>query len=153
MNLAWNGETQWRQGWIYHERQKTKTGTHLDWERESAKAEAAHNRLGVSWASPYRQRCNGVKSGPGLARCLQECYEAERVVTLYGGMDEVERDFVKQAFNNRSISVRRQLGLNQKGLARVLAGEFCYGQPLGKRPSQAVQAGPGAVGCILWPDD
>lgn len=55
---------------------------------------------------------------------MQECYEAESLVTLYGGMDEVEHDFVKQAFNNRSILVRRQLGLSQEGLARELGVSF-----------------------------
>ncbi len=45
--------------------------------------------------------------------------------------------------------VRRQLAISQEDLARELGGELCHGQPLGERPGQAVQAGPGAVGCLL----
>jgi len=35
-----------------------------------------------------------------LIRRLRECYPAERILTLFGGMDEIERDLVKQAFND-----------------------------------------------------
>ena len=55
---------------------------------------------------------------------MQECFEAESLVTLYGGMDEVEHDFVKQAFNNRSISVRRQLAMSKEDLSRHLGVNY-----------------------------
>jgi putative transcriptional regulator len=55
---------------------------------------------------------------------LQECYEAESLVTLYGGMDEVEHDFVKQVFNNRPISVRRQLAMSKEDLSRHLGVNY-----------------------------
>jgi superfamily II DNA/RNA helicase len=41
-----------------------------------------------------------------LVRRLRERYEDERILTLFGGMDELERDLVKQAFNDPAHRVR-----------------------------------------------
>ncbi|MDP2182395.1 MAG: DISARM system SNF2-like helicase DrmD [Actinomycetota bacterium] len=45
-----------------------------------------------------------------LARRLRERYEPDRILTLFGGMDEFERDAVKRAFNDPSEPVRLLLG-------------------------------------------
>jgi hypothetical protein len=45
-----------------------------------------------------------------LARRLRERYEPDRILTIYGGMDEIERDQVKRAFNDPKEQVRILLG-------------------------------------------
>lgn len=62
-----------------------------------------------------------------LARRLRERYEPDRILTIYGGMDEVERDQVKRAFNDPKEQVRILLGtdaasegLNLQRTARYL---------------------------------
>lgn len=62
-----------------------------------------------------------------LARRLRERYEDERVLTLFGGMDDHERDAVKQAFNDPKAAVRVLVatdaaaeGLNLQHTARYL---------------------------------
>jgi superfamily II DNA or RNA helicase len=45
-----------------------------------------------------------------LARRLRERYEADRILTLFGGMDEPEREAVKNAFNDPADQVRILLG-------------------------------------------
>ena len=71
-----------------------------------------------------------------LVRRLRERYEPERLLTLFGGMDEVERDLVKQAFNNPAHSVRILLatdaaseGLNLQRTARYLLHFDCPWNP------------------------
>lgn len=71
-----------------------------------------------------------------LVRRLRERYEAKRVLTLFGGMDEVERDLVKQAFNDPSHAVRLLLatdaaaeGLNLQRTARYLLHFDCPWNP------------------------
>jgi len=62
-----------------------------------------------------------------LARRLRERYEPDRILTIYGGMDEIERDQVKRAFNDPKEQVRILLGtdaasegLNLQRTARYL---------------------------------
>jgi len=62
-----------------------------------------------------------------LARRLRERYEPDRILTIYGGMDEIERDQVKRAFNDPNEQVRILLGtdaasegLNLQRTARYL---------------------------------
>jgi len=62
-----------------------------------------------------------------LARRLRERYEPERILTLFGGMDDVERDAVKRAFNDPAEQVRILIGtdaasegLNLQRTARYL---------------------------------
>jgi hypothetical protein len=71
-----------------------------------------------------------------LVRRLRERYEPERILTLYGGMDEIERDLVKQAFNDPSHTVRILLatdaaaeGLNLQRTARYLLHFDCPWNP------------------------
>ncbi|WP_408998262.1 DISARM system SNF2-like helicase DrmD [Syntrophus buswellii] len=71
-----------------------------------------------------------------LTRRLRERYEADRILTLYGGMDEIERDLVKQAFNNPSHPVRILLGtdaaaegLNLQWTARTVLHFDCPWNP------------------------
>jgi hypothetical protein len=71
-----------------------------------------------------------------LVRRLRESYEPERILTLFGGMDEVERDLVKHAFNNPAHSVRILLatdaaseGLNLQHTARYLLHFDCPWNP------------------------
>lgn len=71
-----------------------------------------------------------------ITRRLRECYEPERILTLFGGMDEVERDLVKQAFNDPAHSVRILLatdaaaeGLNLQRTARYLLHYDCPWNP------------------------
>jgi len=71
-----------------------------------------------------------------LVRRLRERYEAERILTLFGGMDEIERDLVKQAFNDPSHEVRILLatdaaaeGLNLQRTARYLLHFDCPWNP------------------------
>lgn len=62
-----------------------------------------------------------------VARRLRERYEPGRILTLFGGMDDVERDGVKQAFNDPAQPVRVLVatdaaaeGLNLQRTARYL---------------------------------
>lgn len=62
-----------------------------------------------------------------LARRIRERYEDDRILTLYGGMDESTRDDVKRAFNDPAEKVRILLGtdaasegLNLQRTARYL---------------------------------
>ena len=71
-----------------------------------------------------------------LVRRLRERYEPDRILTLFGGMDEIERDLVKQAFNDPSHSVRLLLatdaaaeGLNLQQTARYLLHFDCPWNP------------------------
>jgi superfamily II DNA or RNA helicase len=71
-----------------------------------------------------------------LVRRLRERYEPERILTLFGGMDEIERDLVKQAFNDPSHGVRILLatdaaaeGLNLQQTARYLLHFDCPWNP------------------------
>jgi len=71
-----------------------------------------------------------------LARRLRERYEPERFLTLFGGMDEAERDLVKQAFNDPAEQVRVLLGtdaasegLNLQRTARYLLHYDCPWNP------------------------
>ena len=71
-----------------------------------------------------------------LVRRLREIYESDRILTLFGGMDEVERDLVKQAFNDPSHSARILLatdaaaeGLNLQRTARYLLHFDCPWNP------------------------
>ncbi len=61
---------------------------------------------------------------------------AERILTLFGGMDEIERDRIKQAFNDPSMPVRILLatdaaaeGLNLQHTARYLLHFDCPWNP------------------------
>jgi len=71
-----------------------------------------------------------------VARRLRERYEPERILTLFGGMDETERDLVKQAFNDPAEPVRVLLGtdaaaegLNLQRTARYLLHYDCPWNP------------------------
>jgi len=71
-----------------------------------------------------------------LARRLRERYEPERFLTLFGGMDETERDLVKQAFNDPAEPVRVLVGtdaaaegLNLQRTARFLLHWDCPWNP------------------------
>ena len=71
-----------------------------------------------------------------LVRRLRERYEPERILTLFGGMDETERDLVKQAFNDPAEPVRVLLGtdaaaegLNLQHTARYLLHYDCPWNP------------------------
>ncbi|MBC2712751.1 MAG: DNA helicase [Desulfosarcina sp.] len=71
-----------------------------------------------------------------LAWRLRERYEPERTLTLYGGMDESERDLVKQSFNDPSHTVRILVatdaaaeGLNLQHTARYLLHFDCPWNP------------------------
>jgi len=71
-----------------------------------------------------------------LIRRLWERYEGERILTLFGGMDEMERDLVKRAFNDPAHSVRLLLatdaaaeGLNLQHTARYLLHYDCPWNP------------------------
>jgi len=71
-----------------------------------------------------------------LTRRLRERYEANRILMLFGGMDEIERDLVKQAFNNPSHPVRILLGtdaaaegLNLQWTARTILHFDCPWNP------------------------
>ncbi len=62
-----------------------------------------------------------------LARRLRERYEPERILTLFGGMDDTTRDEVKRAFNDPGENVRILIGtdaasegLNLQHTARYL---------------------------------
>jgi superfamily II DNA or RNA helicase len=71
-----------------------------------------------------------------LVRRLRERYEPERMLMLFGGMDETERDEVKRAFNDRANPVRLLLatdaaaeGLNLQSSARYLLHYDCPWNP------------------------
>lgn len=71
-----------------------------------------------------------------LARRLRERFEDDRILTLYGGMDEIEREVIKEAFNDPSESVRILLatdaaaeGLNLQRTARYLLHFDCPWNP------------------------
>ncbi|MBK8179258.1 MAG: hypothetical protein IPK67_10305 [Planctomycetes bacterium] len=71
-----------------------------------------------------------------LTRRLRTLHEAERILTLFGGMDETERDLVKQTFNDASTPVRILLatdaaaeGLNLQQTARYLLHFDCPWNP------------------------
>ena len=71
-----------------------------------------------------------------LARRLRESYDPDRLLTLFGGMDETERDLVKQSFNDPGHSVRILLatdaaaeGLNLQRSARYLLHFDCPWNP------------------------
>jgi superfamily II DNA or RNA helicase len=71
-----------------------------------------------------------------LTRRLRERYEEDRVLTLFGGMDEVERDLIKQAFNDPGTAVRVLVatdaaaeGLNLQTTARYLLHFDCPWNP------------------------
>ncbi len=71
-----------------------------------------------------------------LVRRLRERYDPDRILTLFGGMDENERDLVKQSFNDPGHSVRILLatdaaaeGLNLQRSARYLLHFDCPWNP------------------------
>jgi hypothetical protein len=71
-----------------------------------------------------------------LIRRLREKFEPERILTLFGGMDEIERNLVKNAFNDPSHEVRLLLatdaaaeGLNLQRTARFLLHFDCPWNP------------------------
>lgn len=71
-----------------------------------------------------------------LIRRLRKRYEHNRILTLFGGMNDFERDQIKQAFNNPSDSVRILLatdaaseGLNLQRTARHLLHFDCPWNP------------------------
>ncbi|MCH8037473.1 MAG: DNA helicase, partial [Proteobacteria bacterium] len=71
-----------------------------------------------------------------LVRRLRERYEDDRILTLFGGMDEIERDLIKRAFNDPAHSVRLLLatdaaaeGLNLQRTARYLLHYDCPWNP------------------------
>lgn len=71
-----------------------------------------------------------------LVRRLRGRYEEERILMLFGGMDEVDRDRVKRAFNDPVDSVRLLLatdaaaeGLNLQRTARYLLHYDCPWNP------------------------
>ncbi|HET6496295.1 MAG TPA: helicase-related protein, partial [Thermoleophilia bacterium] len=71
-----------------------------------------------------------------VLRRLRERYDSERILTMYGGMDEVERDRIKQAFNDPAEPVRVLLatdaaseGLNLQRTARYLLHFDCPWNP------------------------
>jgi superfamily II DNA or RNA helicase len=71
-----------------------------------------------------------------LVRRLRQIYDADRILTLFGGMDDIERDLVKQAFNDPAHSVRILLatdaaaeGLNLQRTARYLLHFDCPWNP------------------------
>lgn len=71
-----------------------------------------------------------------VVRRLRARYEDDRVLTLFGGMDEIERDLVKRAFNDRSHQVRILLatdaaseGLNLQRTARYMVHWDCPWNP------------------------
>lgn len=71
-----------------------------------------------------------------LVRRLRERYEAEKILTLFGGMDEIDRDLIKQAFNDPSHSVRILMatdaaaeGINLQRTARYLLHFDCPWNP------------------------
>ena len=71
-----------------------------------------------------------------LTRRLRERYEPDRILTLFGGMDEQERDLVKNAFNDPNHQVRILLatdaaaeGLNLQRTARYLLHFDCPWNP------------------------
>lgn len=71
-----------------------------------------------------------------LVRRLRSRFEAERILTLFGGMDEIERDLVKRAFNDPATPVRLLLatdaaaeGLNLQRTARFLLHFDCPWNP------------------------
>ncbi len=71
-----------------------------------------------------------------LIRRLRERFEPDRILTLFGGMDEIERDLVKQAFNDPANPVRILLatdaaseGLNLQKTARYLLHFDCPWNP------------------------
>lgn len=71
-----------------------------------------------------------------LTRRLRTLHEPERILTLYGGMDENERDLVKQAFNDPASTVRILVatdaaseGLNLQRTARYLLHYDCPWNP------------------------
>jgi len=71
-----------------------------------------------------------------LLRRLRERFEEDRILTLFGGMDEVQRDLIKNAFNDPAESVRILLatdaaseGLNLQRTARYLLHYDCPWNP------------------------
>ena len=71
-----------------------------------------------------------------VARRLRECYEEERIITLFGGMDEFRRDLVKTAFNDPARTVRILVatdaaaeGLNLQRTARYMLHYDCPWNP------------------------
>jgi hypothetical protein len=71
-----------------------------------------------------------------LIRRLREKYEPGRILTLFGGMDEIERNLVKNAFNDPAHEVRLLLatdaaaeGLNLQHTARYLLHFDCPWNP------------------------
>jgi superfamily II DNA or RNA helicase len=71
-----------------------------------------------------------------LVRRLRERYEDNRILTLFGGMDELERDLVKHAFNDPAHAARLLLatdaaseGLNLQHTARYLLHYDCPWNP------------------------
>ncbi|HOT24653.1 MAG TPA: DISARM system SNF2-like helicase DrmD [Thermoleophilia bacterium] len=76
-----------------------------------------------------------------LARRLRERYEPERILTLYGGMDEQERDDVKQAFNDPAADVRVLLGTDaaSEGLNLQRTARYLLHYDLPWNPSKVEQ--------------
>jgi hypothetical protein len=71
-----------------------------------------------------------------LLRRLREVHENDRILTLFGGMDEIERDLVKRAFNDPDHPARLLLatdaaaeGLNLQRTARYLLHFDCPWNP------------------------
>lgn len=71
-----------------------------------------------------------------LVRRLRQRYEADRILMLYGGMDDVDRDSMKLAFNDPAHTVRILLatdaaaeGLNLQRTARYMLHYDCPWNP------------------------
>ena len=71
-----------------------------------------------------------------IVRRLRGRYEDKRILTLFGGMDEVERDLIKNAFNDPAQAVRILLatdvaaeGLNLQRTARYMLHFDCPWNP------------------------
>jgi superfamily II DNA or RNA helicase len=71
-----------------------------------------------------------------LVRRLRECFDPERILMLYGGMDDSEREAIKQQFNDPASAVRLLIatdaaseGINLQHTARYLLHFDCPWNP------------------------
>lgn len=76
-----------------------------------------------------------------LARKLRERYEPERILTLYGGMDDIEREAVKSAFNDPGDPVRVLVGTDAaaEGLNLQATARYVFHFDLPWNPSRIEQ--------------
>ena len=76
-----------------------------------------------------------------LARRLRERYETDRILTLFGGMDEPEREAVKNAFNDPADRVRILLGTDAaaEGLNLQTTARYVIHYDLPWNPSRIEQ--------------